>query len=160
MVTGLMKHKNFENGVYGFFRSNIAEKYKLTIVGIDPDSVVNLGEYHQMIDWKWNIRDIELSDLYHQSVILLFPSTIEGFGIPLLEAMEFQVKICCSGNSVFPEICLDAATYFDPHSIADISRALGECDSRACPVLEYEKILNGYTNKSIQIQVNALLGGV
>lgn len=160
MVTGIMKHKNFENGVRGFFKSGISKKYKLTIVGINPRLISNVGEYHHFIDWRSNISDEELSILYSETSILLFPSTIEGFGIPLLEAMEFQVKICCSGNSVFPEICGDTATYFDPHSPSDIASALDKCDSKLCPNIDYKKILDGFSKSSIELQTNVFMSNL
>ena len=157
MVAGLMKHKNFKNGIKGFFKSEISKKYRLTIVGINPALITNMKEIPDRIDWRWNITDKELSQLYHESVILLFPSTIEGFGIPLLEAMEFKLKICCSGNSVFPEICGDSATYFDPFSPTDISRALDESDFKSCPTVDYKKILTGFNKKRIEFQMNKFI---
>jgi len=44
----------------------------------------------------------------------VFPSLIEGFGIPLLEAFSAGCPVAASNNTCFPEIGNDAIAYFDP----------------------------------------------
>ncbi|MES2278322.1 MAG: glycosyltransferase family 1 protein [Bacteroidota bacterium] len=60
--------------------------------------------------------DTQLQQLYVQALVFVFPSLIEGFGIPLLEAFSAGCPIAASNNSCFPEIGGDAIAYFDPHS--------------------------------------------
>lgn len=65
-----------------------------------------------------------LSLAYRQATAFVFPSEYEGFGMPLTEAMQHHCPILCSRASCFPEICGDAAEYFDPFDADDIREAL------------------------------------
>ena len=159
MVTGSMQHKNLANGINSFLKSKCAKKYKLTIIGVNPDEI-NKENYSREIDWKFNISRDELIKIYTESVILLFPSVIEGFGIPLLEAMEFGLKIVCSGNSVFPEICEDSAIYFDPYSVADMTEKINICDEGIIDSKKYNVILSKYSDDVIKNQVNNFLSAL
>jgi glycosyltransferase involved in cell wall biosynthesis len=67
-------------------------------------------------------RDLE--GLYALASCFVFASINEGFGIPILEAMRRGVPVACSRASALPEVAGDAARYFDPYSIQDISDAL------------------------------------
>lgn len=63
----------------------------------------------------------EISWLYHHARALIFPSLFEGFGIPLLEAMQTECPIACGHNTSQPDVARAAALYFDaqkPESIA------------------------------------------
>ncbi len=60
-------------------------------------------------------RDL-LPVLYSRAEALLFPSWLEGFGLPLLEAMASGTPVVTSGCSVMPEVAGPAAVYVDPAS--------------------------------------------
>jgi len=51
----------------------------------------------------------------------VFPSLSEGFGLPPLEAMSFGLPVVASSATSIPEICGDAAIYFDPNDNYDIA---------------------------------------
>jgi glycosyltransferase involved in cell wall biosynthesis len=55
---------------------------------------------------------------------LVFPSLYEGFGIPVLEAMQFGKPVICSNVTSLPEVAGDAALYFDPRKPAEIVQCL------------------------------------
>jgi glycosyltransferase involved in cell wall biosynthesis len=55
---------------------------------------------------------------------LIFPSLYEGFGIPVLEAMQFGKPVLCSNVTSLPEVAGDAALYFDPRKPAEIVQCL------------------------------------
>lgn len=65
-----------------------------------------------------------LSALYSNAAVFVFPSLCEGFGIPLLESMSFGCPVVCSGTSSLPEVAGDAAEYFDPMNIEEMTRAI------------------------------------
>ena len=69
----------------------------------------------------------ELTNSYLESSIFVFPSLDEGFGIPLLEAMYYGCKVVCSNASSFPEICGEAAFYFNPSNEESLVDALLTC---------------------------------
>jgi glycosyltransferase involved in cell wall biosynthesis len=55
---------------------------------------------------------------------VLFPSLYEGFGLPVLEAMQLGTPVVTSRVSSLPEIAGEAALYVDPYDINDIGRAI------------------------------------
>jgi glycosyltransferase involved in cell wall biosynthesis len=60
------------------------------------------------------VSDEVLSWLYANVEILLFPSLLEGFGLPVLEAMAHGCAVVCSNATSLPEVAGDAAAYFSP----------------------------------------------
>lgn len=70
------------------------------------------------------VRDTELKALYENALGLVFPSTYEGFGLPPLEAMACGCAVAASNAAAVPEVCGDAALYFDPHAPAAIAAAM------------------------------------
>ncbi len=68
-----------------------------------------------------------LPALYAHADALLFPSWIEGFGLPIVEAMACGTPVVTSGSSSMPEVAGSAAVYVDPaspHGIASAVSAL------------------------------------
>jgi len=66
----------------------------------------------------------ELLDLYRRAAALVFPSLYEGFGQPPLEAMACGCPVAVARASSLPEICGDAAEYFDPEAPEDMAAAI------------------------------------
>ena len=62
----------------------------------------------------------QLSSIYRNAELFVFPSIYEGFGFPLLEAMAYGIPSIAAHSSSLPEIGGDAALYFPPRD----SRAL------------------------------------
>jgi len=72
------------------------------------------------------VSDKELKWLYQNALIYVFPSFLEGFGLPGLEAMENGLPVISSDSSCLPEIYGDAALYFNPYNIEEITKAILE----------------------------------
>lgn len=68
--------------------------------------------------------DEELAGLYSQCSVFVYPSIYEGFGIPVVEALQFGAPVACSRTASIPEAGGGAVTYFDPLSIEDIRGAI------------------------------------
>jgi glycosyltransferase involved in cell wall biosynthesis len=62
---------------------------------------------------------------------LVFPSIYEGFGLPVLEAMQLGVPVITSNTSSLPEVAGDAALLVDPYDPADIAAAIRRVDAEA-----------------------------
>ena len=60
------------------------------------------------------MTDAELSELYKHAQSLVFPSLMEGFGLPPLEAMQCGCPVITSNVSSLPEVVGDAALMIDP----------------------------------------------
>jgi glycosyltransferase involved in cell wall biosynthesis len=63
---------------------------------------------------------------YRNAVALAFPSLLETFGHPLLEAMLAGTPIVAADIPAFREIAGDVALYFEPHDSAQLARAVDE----------------------------------
>jgi glycosyltransferase involved in cell wall biosynthesis len=70
------------------------------------------------------VSDAELSSLYRHAACFVFPSLYEGFGIPPLEAMAHGCPVVASTAASIPEVCGDAAVYFDPRDGQSFMKAL------------------------------------
>ncbi len=112
------------------------------------------------------ITDEEKNWLYAHAEALLFPSRLEGFGIPVLEAMRFGTKVFSSRYSCLPEVCANHATYWDsyePQDMADTVKKGLEGWSRNCEAAlsaqEYSRSFNydRYTRQYVSLY-KSLLG--
>jgi glycosyltransferase involved in cell wall biosynthesis len=70
------------------------------------------------------LKDRELRSIYRSATVFVFPTLCEGFGLPLLEAMCSRTPVVASGVSALPEICQDAALFFDPHQPMDMAEKI------------------------------------
>lgn len=70
------------------------------------------------------IPDPQLAWLYQHAAVYVFPSLMEGFGLPGLEAMQYQLPVVSSSATCLPEIYGQAAEYFDPNNPDDIAKTI------------------------------------
>lgn len=76
------------------------------------------------IHFTGRLPDTELGALYRGAKAFLFPSLYEGFGIPVLEAMQCGTPVIASNRSSIPEVAGNAAILVDPDSIDAMADAL------------------------------------
>jgi glycosyltransferase involved in cell wall biosynthesis len=72
-------------------------------------------------DW---LSDADVEGLYGLATCFALPSLEEGFGLPVLEAMQRGVPVACSDTTSLPEVAGDAALLFDPRDDASVAAAL------------------------------------
>jgi glycosyltransferase involved in cell wall biosynthesis len=70
------------------------------------------------------LSDDELDRLYGLSEVFALPSLIEGFGLPILEAMAHGVPVACANAAALPEVAGDAALLFDPRRQEELVAAI------------------------------------
>lgn len=70
------------------------------------------------------VRSDALNALLNGAMGYVFPSTYEGFGLPVLEAMQCGLSGVCSSASSLPEVAGDTAVYCDPSDAADMADKL------------------------------------
>ena len=70
------------------------------------------------------ISDNELCDHYNQAKAFIFPSSYEGFGIPLLEAMVCGCPIIASDIPSTKEVAKETPIYFQPTNSESLLNAL------------------------------------
>ncbi len=138
-VGGIKDHKNLISALKAF--NLLIRKYstqKLVVIGVKQDEFDN---DQRIIDLKDGvivpgyISDSELPAVYANALCLVFPSLYEGFGLPPLEAMSCGCPVIASNYSSIPEVCGDAALYFDPLNIDEILKTMQK-------IIEDENIVN------------------
>jgi glycosyltransferase involved in cell wall biosynthesis len=82
---------------------------------------LGLGADVRLLGW---VDASELEGLYGAAACFVFPSLLEGFGLPVLEAMARGVPVACSGRGSLGEVAGDAALRFDPESEPAIAQAI------------------------------------
>lgn len=69
-------------------------------------------------------NDNQLAQYYQKAIAFVFPSLLEGFGIPILEAMSCGCPCVLSNTSSLPEVAGEAAVYFEPSEPTSIKSAV------------------------------------
>jgi glycosyltransferase involved in cell wall biosynthesis len=84
---------------------------------------LGVAERVRFLSW---VSDEDLEGLYAAAACFAFPSLAEGFGLPVLEAMQRGVPVACSNAGPLPEVGGDAVRYFDPLDVGDLTAALSD----------------------------------
>lgn len=87
----------------------------------DHAVALNIGDRVRFTGW---IDQGELEGLFELATLFAYPTLLEGFGLPVLEAMERGVPVACSNTTSLPEVAGDAAELFDPTDTAAIGAAM------------------------------------
>jgi glycosyltransferase involved in cell wall biosynthesis len=130
--------KNLIGLIHAYARSGLyAERgIRLRIIGshAGPEHpVVALARTTPGVDLLGQVDDAVLAEAYEECLAFVYPSFHEGFGIPLLEAMQRGCVCLSTTTAASPEIAGDAALYVNPYSgpelvlslrrVADLSAA-------------------------------------
>ena len=78
---------------------------------------------HEQVDFGW-VSEAELEALYRLANCFVLPSLIEGFGLPVLEAMAKDVPVACSDRTAMAEVAGDVALFFDPEDQQAVTEAI------------------------------------
>lgn len=114
-------HKNLERLITAFeLALSDNPDLKLVLVGKKNYFYTKLSEYvhkkklGKSIIFFGQASDGELQSLYQHATACIFPSLMEGFGLPGLEALQSGCLLLASDIPVFREMYKDTALYFDP----------------------------------------------
>lgn len=133
------RNKNLAMLVAAFEKIDCGDVQLVTVGGLAKTfSNGSLLAYGGNILQAGRISDQELHALYGSAVALVFPSTYEGFGIPLLEAMSVGCPVLTSDIPVTHEVCGEAALFFDPMDADAIAAAMR---SALSPSFDREKAI-------------------
>lgn len=128
LFTGTIEpRKNLKNLLIAFDNLEIENKPQLLLAGKKgwiEDSTYQMIQKNKNVVELGYIKEEELAALYQNALAFVFPSLYEGFGIPVLEAMQNDCPVLCSNTSVLPEIVGDAALQFNPNNANEIKKAI------------------------------------
>jgi glycosyltransferase involved in cell wall biosynthesis len=126
-------HKNVEGVVKAFktYKENYdVRDTKLVVTGSfysnyrDYLKIANSPDISDNIIFTDFVPDDHLQALYVQASIFIFVSFYEGFGLPILEAMQLGTPVITSNISSMPEVAGDAALLVDPYNSDEIANAM------------------------------------
>ncbi|CAN5918592.1 N/A [soil metagenome] len=72
------------------------------------------------------VSDDQLAALYRSAAVFVMPSTYEGFGLPVLEAMRMGTPVICARGSSLPEVAGDAALWVNGDDDEDLADKIGQ----------------------------------
>jgi glycosyltransferase involved in cell wall biosynthesis len=127
VVGSLNARKNLRAALEAFRRAAVPG-LRLIVVGEGGDVFrpIDLGSLAgDDVVFAGAVSDAELMRLYAGARFLLFPSLYEGFGMPPIEAMVCGCVVAAGNAASIPEVCGDAAYYFDPRDVDNIAAAIG-----------------------------------
>jgi len=128
-VGHLEPRKNYNRLINAFHqvRYKLDEELYLVIVGKkghNYNDTLRLIESNDHVVYLDFVSLPLLNWLYKNTEIFVFPSFYEGFGFPPLEAAAHGTISAVSDISSIPEVCGDAAAYFDPFNETDMAQVL------------------------------------
>jgi glycosyltransferase involved in cell wall biosynthesis len=127
-VSTLHPHKNLERLIRTFEKWTGPEKLVLAgMRGFRTPAIEKLIADHGMggrVELKGWVPRKDLMELYARALAFIYPSTFEGFGMPVLEAMAAGVPVACSGIAPLKEVAGGGALFFDPLEDADVANAI------------------------------------
>lgn len=127
-VSTLHPHKNLENLLRAFARARCS--LKLVLAGMRGFHAKPVEALIGDLDLRGRVRITgwlpreELLDLYRGAQAFVYPSRFEGFGMPVLEALAAGLPVACSDIPPLREVAGDAALYFDPLKVEEMTGAI------------------------------------
>ena len=139
--------------------------FKVILTGVTDEKIFtrNLKNRDKFILLDY-IDRAELLSLHKNAYAFIYPSLSEGFGYPPIQSMKYGVPVAASGTSSIPEICQNAAIYFDPYNVSEIKNRIlqllnedihAEYSARA---IERYKVVSERQRQDLEKLVDFILG--
>jgi glycosyltransferase involved in cell wall biosynthesis len=140
------RNKNISLAIEVFERAlrtgALAPETLLVVIGVKgPETkrireMIAVANLERQVIMLSGIKDVELQWCYRNCELLLAPSSIEGFGLPVVEALLAGCRVVCSDIPAFREVGMDACHYVSlgPGEVEAFTQALSVVRSSA-PIL-------------------------
>jgi glycosyltransferase involved in cell wall biosynthesis len=126
---------------YGLLPPALRREIHLVVAGgkgwLNEDirpTVKELG-LEEQIHFIGYVKEVDLPAVYSLATVFAYPSLYEGFGLPVLEAMQCGTPVLTSNVSALPEVAGDAALLVSPTDVDEVAdgltRLLEQADLRA-----------------------------
>jgi hypothetical protein len=117
------EYKNYKRVIKALDNLNIKDLN--LIITTNSDEVKEYCDNYSFVQILSGLEYGQIKYLYLNSIGLIYPSLIEGFGFPALEAARLKIPIITTKDSSMEEFLKEnAAIYVDPYSVKDISLAI------------------------------------
>jgi glycosyltransferase involved in cell wall biosynthesis len=132
-VGAIQKRKNIIRLVRAF--EQMSNEWRLVLAGslgygsAEILRAIEASPARDRIDVLGYTPEAELRRWYRRAAVFAFPSLDEGFGMPVLEAMAWNVPVLTSDRSALPEVSGDAARAVDPEDVEAMALNLKELGS-------------------------------
>lgn len=155
-VATLCPRKNQERLIKAFEKLSPELRIKHPLIlagnrGWQDDKIVQLIERTEHVQWKKYVSDNELNQLFKEAAVFAYPSLYEGFGLPILDAMQRGVPVLTSDIGSMKEVAGDAAYLIDPLSVDDMKKGLEklltDMDLRASLIAKGQKRIQDFSWK-------------
>jgi len=129
-VCTLEPRKNLKALLAAYRTMPSRREYQLVLVGMTGWITTDFFKEIEASDVGGNIimtgyvPSAELAPLYTGAELFVFPTLYEGFGLPVLEAMQCGCPVITSNTSSIPEVAGDAAILLDPDDVAGLSESM------------------------------------
>ncbi|VAX31502.1 hypothetical protein MNBD_NITROSPIRAE03-1039 [hydrothermal vent metagenome] len=132
-VSTLFKYKNADKLLAAFVRLKNEKRipHLLVVVGRDPKGeteklkkIVEREQLSEQVIFAGALPHNELAAVYENADVFIYPSGVESFGLPVLEAMACGTPVIASNRMSVPEISGDAALIVDPDNVREMSEAI------------------------------------
>ncbi len=127
-------HKNLARLLEAFklFRDKTDSKIVLVLAGKEDNryapalhqKAAQLGLTEESLRFWGEVSEADLPALYACADAFVFPSLYEGFGLPVLEAMQSGTPVICANNSSLPEVAGEAALLFRAEDVTELATRL------------------------------------
>ncbi len=123
-------HKNFVRLLHAFGQSDLAREFDLRVISrltawdASESEIIRRFQLASRVYLESPVSEVVLRKAYAHATALVYPSLIEGFGLPILEALASGTLVATSNTSAMPEVGGTVAFYFDPHEPESIAACL------------------------------------
>ena len=112
---------------YSKLPRELRSQYRLLLVGAsgwNDREIIRLAAQTEGVSWEGHVSDKQYEELLKSCTVFAFPSLYEGFGLPVLDALERGVPVLTSARGSLAEVAENAALTVDPESVDAIASGL------------------------------------
>ncbi|OGS34199.1 MAG: hypothetical protein A2293_14110 [Elusimicrobia bacterium RIFOXYB2_FULL_49_7] len=90
----------------------------------EVEQFIHAHDLSDRVHFPKNVANSDLPAIYQQAALFAYPSFYEGFGLPILEALQSRVPVVTTKGGCFPEAGGPNSLYIDPANIDELTDAL------------------------------------